>query len=78
MEAIANMTKCGYNGVRVMLHNETEILANDQIYDKCYKSIKKGDVNEIIQKYFAPKQFYFSVVGGKLPKKSDLTRFLEK
>ena len=78
MRASVGEERCGYNGVRLMLHNETEIMSNDQIYDRCYKSIDKADINELIRKYFAPRKYYFSVSGGKLPNKSVLTRILEK
>ena len=78
MSSIAGEDRSGYNGIRVMLHNEEKILTNEQMYSKLYKNIDKSDVDEIIHKYFSTKQFYFSVVGGKLPKKSELIQFLEK
>ncbi len=78
MSFIAGEDRSGYNGIRVMLHNEDKILTNEQMYSKLYKNIDKSDVDEIIHKYFSAKQFYFSVVGGKLPKKSELIQFLEK
>lgn len=71
-----SVERAGYNGIRVMLHNETKILTNPELYEECYKSITKTDVNAMIDKYFAPRQLYFSVVGGKLPKKSELMQFL--
>lgn len=70
--------RSSYNGLRVMLHNETDIITNDKMYDTCYNPINKSDVNAVIQKYFAPRQFYFSAVGGKLPNKNKLIRFLGK
>lgn len=78
MSAIAGEDRCGYNGVRVMLHNDRDIIPNEKMYDQCYKSIDRDAVNAIIQKYFAPRQYYFSVIGGKLPKKEELARFLIK
>jgi predicted Zn-dependent peptidase len=76
MDAIAGGDKSSYNGVRVMLHNDTEVLANKDVYDKCYKSVTKSNVNEVIAKYFGSKRYYFLVMGGNLPKSSVLTDFL--
>jgi predicted Zn-dependent peptidase len=76
MRSIAGEGRSGYNGIRVMLHNEDSILTNAQMYERLYKDVEKRDIDEIIQKYFASKQFYFSVIGGKLPKRSELTKFL--
>jgi hypothetical protein len=76
MSVIAGGDKSAYNGIRVMLHNDTEILPNSDVYDKCYKKLSKSDINEIIQKYFASRNYYFSVIGGKLPKSEVLVNFL--
>jgi predicted Zn-dependent peptidase len=76
MSVIAGGDKSAYNGIRVMLHNDTEILPNNEVYDKCYKKISKSDINAIIQKYFASRNYYFSVIGGKLPKSEVLVDFL--
>lgn len=70
--------KSAYNGVRVMLHNDSEIIPNSEIYEKCYKKITKKNVNDMINKYFSSKRYYFSVVGGNLPKVSALTDFLTR
>lgn len=72
MESIASGDKASYNGIRLMLHNDTDILPNSDIYEKHYKKITKKDVNDVINKYFAPKIYYFSIIGGKLPKASKL------
>ena len=76
MSVIAGGDKSAYNGIRVMLHNDTEILPNSEVYDKCYKKLSKSDINAIIQKYFASRNYYFSVIGGKLPKSEVLVNFL--
>ena len=70
--------KSVYNGVRVMLHNDSEIIPNSEIYEKCYKKITKTNVNDVIMKYFASKRYYFSVIGGNLPKITALTDFLTR
>ena len=70
--------KSVYNGVRVMLHNDSEIIPNSEIYEKCYKKITKTNVNDVIKKYFASKRYYFSVIGGNLPKITALTDFLSR
>jgi len=75
MNSIAGGDKSAYNGIRVMLHNETNILSNLEMFHKCYKHITKTDVNAIIEKYFADRKYYFAVTGGKLPKLS-ITDFL--
>jgi predicted Zn-dependent peptidase len=78
MESIAGGNKSAYNGVRVMLHNDTaeNIIPNKEVFNKCYNHIKKSDVNEIIQKYFSGRKYYFAVKGGKLPKPVILREFL--
>lgn len=78
MESIAGGNKSAYNGIRVMLHNDTDkdIIPNNEVFNKCYNHIKKTDVNEIIQKYFASRKYYFAAVGGKLPKSGVLTDFI--
>jgi predicted Zn-dependent peptidase len=76
MSVIAGGDKSAYNGIRVMLHNDTEILPNSEVYDKCYKKITKSNINAIIQKYFASRNYYFSVIGGNLPKSEVLVNFL--
>lgn len=78
MDLIAGGDKSAYNGIRVMLHNETDILSNKDVFDKCYKKITRGEVNEVIKKYFASRKYYFSVIGGKLPPPAILTKFLSK
>jgi predicted Zn-dependent peptidase len=76
MSAIAGGDKSAYNGIRVMLHNETDIMANSEVFDKCYKKITKTDVNGVIAKYFAARKYYFSVIGGRLPSPAVLTKFI--
>jgi len=76
MSSIAGGDKSAYNGIRFLLHNETDILANSDVFDKCYKKITKSDVNEMIAKYFATRKYYFSVIGGKLPPPAVLTEFI--
>ena len=76
MDSIAGGNKSAYNGIRLMLHNETDIIPNAEMFDKCYKRITKTDVNAIIQKYFASRKYYFAVIGGKLPKPDVLTKFI--
>ena len=76
MNAIAGGDKSAYNGIRVMLHNETDIMANSAVFDKCYKKITKTDVNGVIAKYFAARKYYFSVIGGRLPSPAVLTKFI--
>jgi predicted Zn-dependent peptidase len=74
MESVAGADKSSYNGIRVMLHNETEkdIMSNGEIYEKCYKKITKSNINQVIQKYFAGNNYYLSIIGGKLPNVSEL------
>jgi len=76
MDSIAGGDKSAYNGIRVMLHNETDILPNKDVFDKCYKKITRSEVNEVIKKYFASRKYYFTVIGGKLPNTATLTKFL--
>ena len=76
MDSIAGGDKSEYNGVRVILHNDTDIMPNEDIFDKCYKHITKSDINKIILTYFASRNYYFSVIGGKLPSVREVTRFL--
>lgn len=78
MEQLIGEDKCGYNGIRVMLHNESiDILTTAKMYEECYKSIDKKQVNAVIQKYFDLNRVYLSVVGGKLPAKSEIIQFLQ-
>jgi predicted Zn-dependent peptidase len=78
MESMAGGDKTAYNGIRVMLHNETDedIRSNSELFDKCYKPITKSDVNAVIQKYFAERMFFVSVFGGKIPKPHSIINFL--
>ena len=76
MDSIAGGDKSAYNGIRVMLHNETDILSTSEVFDKCYKKITRTNVNEMIAKYFAERKYYFSVIGGKLPPTAVLTKFI--
>ena len=76
MEYIASGDKASYNGIRLMLHNDIDILPNSEIYEKHYKGITKSDVNELIRKYFAPKIYNISLNGGKLPKPDVITGFI--
>lgn len=70
--------KCEYNGERVLLHNDAEVIANAKLYDTFYKNITKADVNAIIQKYFAPRVYFLSIIGGKLPRKSEIAKLMER
>jgi predicted Zn-dependent peptidase len=76
MNSIAGGDKSHYNGIRMMLHNETDITPNEEVFSTFYKSITKSDVNAIIHKYFASRNYYFSAIGGKLPKSSMLVELL--
>lgn len=76
MEQLLGEDKCAYNGVRLMLHNESDIAIAEEMYDLCYKSIDKKRVNEVIQKYFALDRVYLSVFGGKLPAKKEIIKLL--
>ena len=76
MNSIAGEYKSHHNGILIMLHNETVITPNDEVFSKYYKSITKSDVNAIIHKYFSSRNYYFSAIGGKLPKSSDIIQFL--
>jgi predicted Zn-dependent peptidase len=76
MEYIASGDKAAYNGVRVMLHNDIDILPNSDIYDTYYKGITRTDVNEVIRKYFSPRIYNISLIGGKLPNPNVITEFI--
>jgi len=80
MESIAGGDKTAYNGIRVMLHNETaaDIMPNTAIFDKCYKHITREDVNAAIQKYFAGRSYFVSVFGGKIPRPSTVLNYLSE
>jgi predicted Zn-dependent peptidase len=69
--------KCEYNGTRLLLHNELRILSHKDTYNLYYKHITKAVIDSIIQKYFAPRIYYLSIVGGKLPKKTDIAKIME-
>lgn len=68
--------KCEHNGERVLLHNDLTILSHSKMYDLYYKNITKSVVDDIIQKYFAPRVYYLSIIGGKLPRKSEIARVI--
>lgn len=76
MEYTDLVDKVSYNGIRVMLHNDNDVLPNSEIYEKHYKKITISDVNAVIQKYFAPRIYYLSLIGGKLPKLDDIAEFI--
>jgi hypothetical protein len=78
MESIAGGDKSAYNGIRVMLHNDSDkdILLNKDVFNKCYKKITRGEVNTVIQKYFASRKYYFSAIGGKLPPPTVFSKYL--
>ena len=78
MDSIAGGDKSAYNGIRVMLHNETDILPTKNVFDKCYKKITRREVNEVIKKYFDSRTYFFSVIGGKLPNTLLLTKYISK
>jgi len=75
-EQLVGEDKCAYNGVRLMLHNETDILTTEEMYEKCYKSIDKKRVNDIIKKYFSMDKAYLSVYGGNLPPDTKILKYL--
>jgi hypothetical protein len=77
MKSIAGGDKSEYNGIRVLLHNETEIIPNEDLYDKCYKQLTNTEINAVIQKYFSERNYYFSAIGGKLPKLNEFATFLK-
>ena len=79
MDSVAGADKSSYNGIRVMLHNESEkdIMSNGEMYEKCYKKITKTTINKVIQKYFAGHNYYLSITGGKLPNVSELTPYIK-
>jgi predicted Zn-dependent peptidase len=68
--------KCERNGERVLLHNDLNILSHSKMHDLYYKNITKSVVDGIIQKYFAPRVYYLSIIGGKLPRKSEIARLI--
>lgn len=76
MEEIIGYEKCAYNGVRVILHNESVIPTSDSMYAMFYHSINKKQVNTILQKYFRMDRVYLSICGGRLPAKSAMLKYL--
>jgi predicted Zn-dependent peptidase len=70
--------KCEHNGERVLLHNDAEIRNYKDLQKMYYKNITKAVVDGLIQKYFAPRVFYLSIIGGKLPRKSEIARVMDK
>jgi predicted Zn-dependent peptidase len=76
MQSIASGEKSVYNGLRLMLHNDTSIMTNANMYDKCYKHITKHDIHKIIEKYFAGRKYFMSISGDNLPKQSKFAGFL--
>jgi predicted Zn-dependent peptidase len=78
MDSVAGADKSSYNGIRVMLHNESEkdIMSNGEIYEKCYKKITKTTINQVIRKYFSGHNYYLSITGGKLPNISVLVPYI--
>lgn len=68
--------QCEYNGERVMLNNDTGIVPHDQIYERRYASITKSTVDAVIRKYFSPRVYFLSIMGGRVPRRSVIEKLM--
>jgi predicted Zn-dependent peptidase len=78
LEQLIGEERCGYNGIRVLLHNEMDIITVDKMYNKYYKPIDKKRINSIIKKYFSLDSVYLFLYGKKLPTTSAIESMIEK
>jgi predicted Zn-dependent peptidase len=77
LENIDNQAK--YNGLYFLLIGDpSHFVPYSQIYDKCYASITRGQINACIRKYFCLERLCFSVVGHNIPPLALLERECNK
>ena len=63
-EKISN--KAEYNGIQCTLYKKEPFILYNEIYEKCYSSLKVKNVNNVIQKYFKePSNICVSIIGEK-------------
>jgi predicted Zn-dependent peptidase len=77
LENIDNQAK--YNGLYFLLIGDPRhFVPYEQIYNKCYASITRAQINACIRKYFCLERLCVSVVGNHIPPLALLERECEK
>ena len=59
-------TSAFHNGLDMLMENDTQISYID-LYDKCYSSITKKQINEMIRKYFIKENMSVCLLGEHVP-----------
>lgn len=67
-----------YNGLRVLLHNEREIVPFEDVYSAHYDKITKSYMNSLIRKYFRRDLMNVCLVGGGIPSHQLLMKSLDE
>lgn len=68
-----------HNGVRVLIHNDgAGVVPYEKMYSAHYAKITKTQLNELICKYFRRDAMNISLVGGGIPSKVVLQKYLDK
>ena len=69
---------CDYNGKKVILEENTDILSYDKLYETYYSRISKRDIDDIIRKYLYPNNLSVTLIGFHLPTETVLKREIRK
>jgi predicted Zn-dependent peptidase len=75
-ENIDNLTE--HNGRNILIHPHEEVIAFENIYEKCYKNISADDINTMIKKYIRKSLMSVSIVGPKITSEKNIRDILYK
>jgi len=72
-------TQTNYNGTHLLLYGDAKkIVPYSQMYERCYASITKSQINECVRKYFVKQRMCVTVVGNNLPSLNIISRECER
>lgn len=69
--------KCEYNGKNLMLYGE-EFTSYDKLFQKCYQSISKPEIDSVIKKYFKKENMTVCLLGSGIPSLERIKRATDR
>ena len=71
-------TQVSYNGLQLLLHNETEVVPYRKTYREFYADLTRKEIHELIRKYIRPENMNIAMVGGNLPGENAIRKIAQR
>ena len=72
-----NELKCIHNGVSELLYPDRTVSPYNKLYDKHYKNVTMGEINQVARKYLNHRNMSVCFSGGTPPKLTEVQRLCE-